>query len=129
MPWLTLVPWLKKTWSLASASELLLWLHKWLVLLLLVMEALDLFSPLLDLLIPLSRRQKIASSFVLADKVLVFCPLTGLLTGLQVLQEKMRLLFRLAWTLKLIIRHSFFSWQTSFLSKLPDRPTAGLPVS
>ena len=96
VPWLTLLLWWKKTCPLA----LLLCLHNCLVLLQLVKESLDLFSPLLNLSILLSPLQEIASSFVFTKRLLGFRPLTGLLILLSGLQEKTCLLFRLDWILK-----------------------------
>ena len=89
VPWLTLLLWWKKTCPLA----LLLCLHNFLVLLQLIKESLDLFSPPLDLPILLSPLQEIASSFVFTEKLLGSCPLTGLLILLPGLQEKICLLF------------------------------------
>ena len=54
-------------------------LHNCLVLLQLDKESLDLFSPQLDLPILSSPLQETASSFVFTEKLLGFCPLTGLL--------------------------------------------------
>ena len=83
VPWLMLLPWWKKTCLLA----LLFGLHNCLVLLHLLQEALDPFSPLFHLVILLSLLQETALS-VVSENLLRCRPMGELVLLLVGLQDK-----------------------------------------